>query len=203
MVKNKKNLVAIMGLLAMVGFLAYSLMEYRRSGIAEEGVVVCANGKCFWSAHIHVYLPIQICGEKYILSKFKGPINDSHTHGDENIIHWHNKIPFDAEKKQFLESSTFALNLIFKNRELPITDPLRHSSSEASESLLGKKDGDACRSSASTWKVFVNGALRSDWRSYEWRDRDIILFVFDARTVKEVEQELSQNLIKFPSLGEG
>ncbi len=196
MVKNKKiikNLLIILGILALVGFFAYSLIEYQRSGIAQDGVVTCAKEQCFWSAHIHVNVPIQICGEKYILSKYKGPNADSHTHGDGNIIHWHNKIPFDAEKKQFLESSPFALNLIFKTLELPITD----------ESLLGKKDGEACRGAPGAWKVFVNGTETPDWRNYEWKDRDIVLFIFDERSAEEIEKELRQNPIEFPPVGEG
>ncbi|MDP3778825.1 MAG: hypothetical protein Q8R30_02100 [bacterium] len=196
MIQNKKlikNLFIVLVLLALVSFLAYSLIEYQRSGIAQDGVVTCANGQCFWSAHIHIDIPIQICGDKYVLSKFKGPLANDHTHGDENIIHWHDKIAFDAEKKQFSEPTPFALNLIFKTLELPITD----------ESLLNKKDGDTCRGLAATWKVFVNGVLRPDWRSYEWKDRDIVLFVFDERTVEEVEKELRQNPIKFPPVGEG
>ncbi len=196
MAQNKKlikNLLIVLVALAVVGFLAYSLIEYRRSGIAQDGVITCANGQCFWSAHIHVDIPIQICGEKYVLPKFKGSLADHHTHGDENIIHWHDKIAFDAEKKQFLGPTPFALNLIFKTLELSITD----------ERLLGKKDGDLCSGLASTWKVFVNGAFFADWRSYEWKDRDIVLFVFDARTAGEVEKELRQNPIKFPPLGEG
>ena len=195
MIKNKKLiktfLIIFISLSAII-FLAYSLLEYRRSGIAERGLITCANGQCFWSAHIHTYIPIQICGEKYFLPKFKGPLSGLHIHAGENVIHWHSKIAFDAEKKQFLESTIFALNLIFKTLELPITD----------KSLLGKKDGDVCRGSAATWKVFVNGTFSPDWRSYEWKDRDIVLFVFDARTVEEVEKELHQNPIRFPSIAE-
>lgn len=196
MIQNKKlakNLFIVFGLLALAGFLVYSLIEYRKSGIVRGGVVTCANGQCFWSAHIHIDVPIQICGEKYVLPKFKGSLADHHSHGNENIIHWHDKIAFDAEKKQFSEPTPFALNLIFKTLELPITE----------ESLLNKKDGDMCRGLAATWKVFVNGAPRADWRDYEWKDRDIVLFVFDERTVEEVEEELRQNPIKFPSVGEG
>ena len=191
--KLVKNLLIIIGLLALVGFLAYSLIEYQKSGIAQDGVVACANGQCFWSAHIHINIPIQICGEKYVLRKFKGSLADDHTHGDENIIHWHDKIAFDAEKRQFSEPTPFALNLIFKTLELPITE----------ESLLNQKDGDMCHGLAATWKVFVNGVLRPDWRNYEWRDNDIALFVFDERTVEEVKKELRQNPIKFPPVGEG
>ena len=194
MIQNKKLILLIVFVsLSLIGFLAYSLIEYKRSGIAQDGVVTCANGQCFWSAHIHIDIPIQMCGEKYVLSKFKGSLANHHTHGDENIIHWHDKIPFDAEKKQLSGPTPFALNLIFKTIELPITE----------EGLLNKKDGDGCRSLAATWKVFVNGVLRPDWRNYEWRDNDIALFVFDERTVEEVKKELRQNPIKFPPVGEG
>ncbi|OHB21534.1 MAG: hypothetical protein A2939_00420 [Parcubacteria group bacterium RIFCSPLOWO2_01_FULL_48_18] len=192
MIQTKK-ILTVTFLLAFVGFLAYSLVQYKKSGIAEQGVVTCANGQCFWSAHIHLDIPIQICGEKYALSKFKGPLADDHTHGDENIIHWHDKIAFDAEKKEFSEPSPFALNLIFKTLELPITE----------ESLLGKKDGDTCGGVPATWKVFVNGSPTSDWRNYEWRDRDIVLFVFDERTAEEIKKELRQNPLTFPFVGEG
>lgn len=188
-----KNLLIALGSLILVGLLVYSLIEYQRSGIAQDGVITCANGQCFWSAHIHLDIPIQICGEEYVLPKFKGPLSGLHTHGDENIIHWHNKIAFDAEKKQFLEPTPFAFNLIFKTLELPLSD----------EGLLGKKDGNLCRNSAASWKVLVNGVFFADWRNYEWKDHDIILFVFDARMVEEIEKELRQNPLKFPPIGEG
>ncbi|TSC77933.1 MAG: hypothetical protein G01um101424_67 [Parcubacteria group bacterium Gr01-1014_24] len=191
--KNYKNLLIVLISLGIIIFLAYSLLEYRKSGIAEEGLVTCADEQCFWSSHIHIYAPIQICGEKYALPKFKGPLSGLHTHADENIIHWHDKVIFDAEKKQPSEPTPFALNLIFKTLELPITE----------ENLLNKKNGDMCRNSASTWKIFVNVMPYPDWRNYEWRDQDIIFFVFDERTVEDVEKELRQNPIKFPALGEG
>lgn len=191
--KFVKNLSVILGLLALSGFLAYSLIEYQRSGIAQDGIVTCANGQCFWNAHIHMYVPIRMCGENYVFPKFKGSLANHHAHGDENIIHWHDKIAFDAEKKRFLEPTPFALNTIFKDLGLPI----------AEDSLLDKKDGDRCGGSTGAWKVFVNGTPYRDWRTYEWRDRDIVLFVFDGRTAEEIEKELRQNSMQFPSLGEG
>lgn len=191
--KSVKSVLIALVLLVVAGFLAYSLIQYKKSGIAKDGIVSCVNEQCFWSAHIHIDVPIQICGENYVLPKFKGPLTDDHTHGDENIIHWHDKIAFDADKKQFLEPAPFTLNLIFKALELPITD----------EGMLGKKDGDLCRGIASIWKVIVNGALNPNWRTYEWKDHDIVLFVFDARTAEEIEQELRQSPIEFPPLGEG
>ncbi len=191
--KIGKNLVIVLGLLALIGFFTYSLIEYRKSGIAEDGIITCENGICFWSAHIHVNIPIQICGEQYILPKFKGALIDFHTHGNENIIHWHDKILFDAEKKQFLEPSPFANNLIFENLGLPITTDI----------LLDKKDGDLCNGVVGTWKVFVNGVLDVNWRNYEWKDKDIVNFIFDQRSVEEVLKELRQNPLIFPNVGSG
>ncbi len=188
----KKLLISI-GLIALIVFFSYSLVEYKRSGITEQGIVTCSNGQCFWSAHIHVDAPIQICGEKYSMPKFKGPLNSQHTHGDDNLIHWHDKRAFDAEKKQFLDPTPFTLELIFKTLDLPITD----------ESLLSKKDGDMCGDSPAGWKIFVNGRSYLNWRSYEWKDRDIVHFIFDARSVQEVEEELGRNPMKFPNIGEG
>ncbi|OGI95700.1 hypothetical protein A2917_00035 [Candidatus Nomurabacteria bacterium RIFCSPLOWO2_01_FULL_42_17] len=199
MIQNKKlikNLLITLFLLGLLAFLIYSFIEYQKSGIAKDGVVTCVNEQCFWSAHIHLNVPIQICGEEYALPKFKGSLADHHTHGDENVIHWHDKVAFDAEKKQFSGPTPFVLDLIFKNLGLPITD----------ESLLNKKDGDACHGFISTWKVFINGVLHSghsDWRNYEWKDRDIIMFIFDEREAEEVEAELRQKPITFPNVGEG
>lgn len=199
MIQNKKfvkNFFLILFLAGLVSFLAYSIFEYKRSDIEQEGVVTCVDNECFWSAHIHLYIPIQICGKEYSLSKFKGPLSGRHTHGDENIIHWHDKVAFDADKNQFLGPNPFALELIFQTLGLSITD----------NSLLGKDNGDTCEgfsdstnsSQAAIWKVFVNGVLYPNWRNYEWKDLDIVHFFFDERTAEEVTKEISQDKLKFP-----
>ncbi len=191
--KYIKNILIVIVAVALIGFLAYSVVEYRRSGIAERGVVTCSEGQCFWSAHIHLDMPIEICGKKHLLPKFRGPLNDMHTHGDDNIIHWHDKIAFEPANKQFLESNPFELGLIFKTLELPLVDDM----------LLGKKDGDLCGGFASTWKVFINGTSNPNWRSYEWKDHDIAYFVFDARIIEELEKEFRQKPLIFSPIGEG
>lgn len=191
--QNKKKIFVLIGLAIFAAFLVYSVKEYLQSGIAEQGVVTCDNGQCFWSAHIHVFVPIQICGEDYLLTKFKGPLSDVHTHGEENVIHWHDKLRYDPKNKDFLEPSPFVLRTTLENQGIKLD----------ADTLFDKKNGDLCNGKRSTWKVFLNGKHLSDWLNYEWRDRDIILFIFDARTAEEIEKELRQNPIEFPSLGEG
>ena len=183
----------IFGIVVLAAFLAYSLWQYQKSGIAEEGIVTCANEQCFWSAHIHVAVPIKICGKEYSLEKFKGPLADVHTHGEENVIHWHDKLPYDPENKVFLEPTPFALGTTLENQGILVDG----------DKIFGKTDGDLCGGEKSSWKVFSNGKHLSDWQGYEWKDRDILLFIFDARSWEETEKELQQNPIKFPSVGEG
>lgn len=191
--KRIKNAAIVLGILFMSGFFVYSLVEYRRSGIARDGVVACANGHCLWSAHRHIYIPIQICDRAYHLTRFTGPLSGAHTHGEESVIHWHDTVRFDPEKKSFLQPSPFVLRTSLENQGIqPDTDM-----------FFGKRDGDECDGKRSTWKTFLNGAPLTDWLNYEWRDRDIIFFVFDSRTAEEVEEELRENPLRFPPVGEG
>ncbi len=188
------RILIIVGSLSLVGFLIYSVGQYRQSGIAESGVVTCEGEKCFWSAHIHLYLPIEICGKEYPLSKFQGPLAKHHTHGEENVIHWHDRLEFDPVTKQFLEPSPFLLSRTMETLQIPVSET----------TFLNKKDGDSCPDgSSSTWKVFINGTFQADWRNYKWKDHDIVFFVFDARTIKEVDAELRQKPKVFPKLGAG
>ncbi len=205
MTKQRKFIIRIfiiVGFLALVGFLIYSVRQYRQSGIAEKGIVTCVDstgspqegGKCFWSAHIHVYLPIEICGQEYPLSKFQGPLAKHHTHGEENIIHWHDRLEFDPVMKQFLDPSSFLLSRTLETLQIPVSET----------TFLDKKDGDFCPNEKSgTWKTFINGAFMADWRNYEWKDHDIVFFIFDDRMIEEVEAELREKPQVFPKLGDG
>jgi hypothetical protein len=188
------RLLILSGLIALVVFAIYSLREYQKSGIAEKGVITCSGGRCFWSAHIHVLIPIEICGTKYALPKFQGPLSGFHTHGEENVIHWHERLEIDLETQQFLQPNFFALLRVFESLQI----------SANSEVFFGKKDGDACPDGArGSWKVFINGTIQEDWRGYDWKDRDIIFFVFDARNPEEIESRLRIEPFVFPALGEG
>lgn len=192
--QSKKKILILTGLVIFAVFLVYSIKEYRQSGIAERGVITCAKGKCFWSAHIHVYVPVEICGKTYSLPKFEGSLSEFHTHGEENVIHWHEKLAYDPVTKNFLEPTPFLLRRTF--------EVLRFSFDE--QSIFGKTDGDLCPDgSKGNWKVFVNGVLNQDWRNYEWKDHDIIFFVFDASKPEEIELRLRSQPFTFPALGEG
>ncbi len=201
-IKIIKNTLIISCFIAVISFFIYSFIQYKKTDIEEKGLIVCANEntntnsdtnsseKCFWNAHIHTYIPIKICDTSYSLSKFKGPLNKIHAHGDENVIHFHNKIPFDKKTNKFLETP-LKLKNIFKDLELPFS----------TNSLLGKKDGELCGNVIANWKFFVNGVSQSDWENYEWKDRDIIFFVFSSQSKENIEQEINNNPLKFPSFG--
>ncbi|MEK7175654.1 MAG: hypothetical protein AAB693_02545, partial [Patescibacteria group bacterium] len=163
----------------------YSFIQFKKTDIEEKGLITCgkqnqdinqninsdtnSSEKCFISFHIHTYIPVTICDTAHSLAKFKGPLNKNHTHGDENVIHFHNKIPFDKKTNKFLETP-LKLENIFKDLELSVS----------LDELIGGKiyspysvdDGSGmCGGVKANWQVFVNGKFNQDWRNYEWKDR--------------------------------
>ncbi len=180
-----KNVLIIFCLIAVVGFFVYSFIQFKKTDIEEKGLITCgkqnqdinqninsdtnSSEKCFISFHIHTYIPVTICDTAHSLAKFKGPLNKNHTHGDENVIHFHNKIPFDKKTNKFLETP-LKLENIFKDLELSVS----------LDELIGGKiyspysvdDGSGmCGGVKANWQVFVNGKFNQDWRNYEWKDR--------------------------------
>lgn len=192
-IKIIKNILWATLILALLGFLVYSFNVYKKSGIEENGVVTCLGEQCFWSAHIHLDMPMNICGVEQSLTKFKGALTKMHSHSDETVVHWHDKIIFDPKESKFLEPSPFKISTIFANLEIPI----------GNNTLLNKKNGDLCNGKPSSWKVFINGTHTTNWQDYEWKDGDIIFFLFDSRTEEEVEEDLKVNPLEFSPVGEG
>ena len=92
-----KNIILILTMLALGAFLAYSVWEYQKTGAGTQGLVTCAEGQCFWSAHMHTLIRIHECSERKHLPKFMGPLSGPHTHAEENIVHWHDKLAVDPQ----------------------------------------------------------------------------------------------------------
>lgn len=89
-------LIPVLIILAVGGF--YSYQEFQKSGIEQEGIVVCgADGTCEKSLHIHAALSVSVCGQKQSLSKDTGELADIHTHKESSLIHFHERLKTDRE----------------------------------------------------------------------------------------------------------
>lgn len=182
-------------LIVGIGIIGYSLLVTLNSGANTEGIVTCPSpDNCFWSSHFHIYAPIQICGDEFLLPVETGSLQKSHTHEEKNIIHWHDRLPYDNVQKKITDTSDLKLGSFFDQVNIPFS----------SVQLNGKTNGDECSDGkAGSWKMIVNGKSSTEFRDHEMHDREVIWLVFDSRSVDEVLAAWNQNPIKFPTLGSG
>src|SRR3989338_1027850 len=191
--KQYKKLAIILIIATVVGIVSYSLIVTLRSGALKSGVVTCLdNGQCFWTAHVHSYVVIKACGEEKILPTEVGSLSKVHTHEEQNVFHWHDRLPYDNDKKEILDTKPLTLGTSFDEIEITFDKG----------KVFDLTDGDSCTNGkAGSWKMFVNGQSSEKFREYIWQDKDVIVFVFDDRSSSEVGQELKSNPISFPTLG--
>ena len=175
--------------------LGYSLYVTFQSGAASAGVISCpTEGECIWTAHIHAYVPVMTCGSYYRFPTEVGALTGPHTHEEKNIIHWHDKLPYDTASQRVTNASPLTLGAFFDAIDVPFSQTR----------IYDYKNGDKCPDGTTgTLKIFINGVLNENPRAYIWQNHDIVRIFFDGRTIQEVQQEVDSNPITFPKLGRG
>ena len=192
--KYKLGIIWFLILLALGG-LIYSLIFTEKQN-PSNGIVTCpkSDGICVWTAHIHAYMPINICGEYFRLPTEVGALNMPHTHEEKNLAHWHDQLPYDMDTKSVKNVEHLLVKSFFDEIKIPFSE----------DRIANKKNGDLCpNGKPSTFRAFLNGLEKKDFPNYLWRDHDVIYFEFSDRKTSEIEKELKDNPISFPILGRG
>lgn len=175
-------------------FFTYSILEYKKISVQSKGLITCAEEKCFWTAHIHTLVRVNLCGQEFSLPKLVGPLSGIHTHTEKNILHWHDKLPADPETHALLDTTPLTIGFGLNVMSIPFTV----------DSLLEEKNGDMCPSGKpGSLKFFVNGTSLPADPSYVWKDRDIIDIIFDEKNEAEALEYVQTLPQKFPSLTSG
>ncbi|HEY4475108.1 MAG TPA: hypothetical protein VJB92_00035 [Candidatus Paceibacterota bacterium] len=192
--KNMKAAIIWPVIIILAGVLAYSLYVTLKAN-PSAGVVTCvASGECFWTAHVHAFVPISICGEEFRLPIEKGALGGPHTHEEKNTIHWHDRLPYDKKTQSITETEPLTLGAFFDALEIQFND----------QSIAEKINGGRCSDGAiGSIKIFANGELITNARNHIWKDKDVIAIFFDSRSAPEIEAELKAKPIVFPKLGRG
>lgn len=151
---------AVIILFAATGL--YFYRQYKGSDFEQGGFVICnKEGVCEKSVHAHATLNISICQEKKNLPKETGRLNRVHTHKEQNLLHFHERLRVDPKTQELINSEPLtiktALGELLK-MELPDKCP---------ESKPGKL------------KLTVNGELNAKNLDYVWKDGDKIDLTFD------------------------
>lgn len=189
-----RKVIPFLAVLTGVVFLIYSVLEYRKTGVAERGLVTCVGEQCYWTAHIHALVRINVCGQEISLPKLVGPLSGVHTHTEENILHWHDRLLIDPVSRKPIDP--WVLTIGSGLDILSIT--------MATDGIMEEKNGDLCPDGKEgTLKFFVNGVPYFPDPHYVWEDRDIIDIVFDGRTPAEAAEYIKTLPTEFPSLTNG
>ena len=180
---------------AVIAALGYSLFVTFRSGANEKGIISCPSEEnCIWTAHIHAYIPIELCGEDYRLPIEVGPLTGPHTHEEKNVAHWHDQLPYAVTTKLITDTKPLTLGAFFDAISVPF-----------GTGLIGEyRDGNLCSNQKSgSLKVFINGEIASDYRDYIWQNRDVIQIFFDERSAEQTRLFVEEHPVSFPALGRG
>lgn len=150
------NIVLIVFVIA--GLVAFFYVANRFSGgeksvSTEKPITTCQpenapldKQKCYYTAHLHIVLNVIVDGKKVDLHFEKGSLQKSHTHAEENKIHWHATLPVDPQTKQITDYSSLKLKAVLDELQI---------------NYQGKKV-----------KVLINGQEKSEGLDYIWQDGD-------------------------------
>ena len=186
--KIKKAFIVAAVLIAAVA-ISYSLYFVYTSGAAERGVTVCITpDECYWSAHIHAEVNIDVCGdESYRFPVEEGPLDGPHTHEEKNLIHFHERLRYDPVTKEIFDTTPLTLGAFFDNMEVNFD----------SGRILDKQAGDLCNGQPGSVKMYVSrdwnrnelGKPEGNFRDYIWKDGDVITIIFDEKAAPQAAPE--------------
>ena len=139
-----KNALIGLGVIGALALGIYSIQTYNKTEI--ETVTVPGV------EHIHATLLVTICGKKFNLPRNTGNTENSHTHKEENTLHWHAKtVSENVRNMKYVE-----------------------------DELLEDKFPKECKKGVKTkTSLTVNGQNRIDAQNYLWQDGDKLELTFE------------------------
>jgi hypothetical protein len=140
----------------------------------EHEIIVCdPSGACTLSAHKHAKITIDLCGTPILLPLGKGDLSKSHTHTEQNIIHWHDTLPYNKETKTILDTEELELQDFFRLLAMPFDGT----------QFEGTKEGDLCRGTPGVFTLLVNGQEEPLKERYVWKDKDMLYLIFHEKEI--------------------
>ncbi len=147
--------------------LGYSVAYFYQAG-GERGYVVCDDGACEIAVHWHAELELSTCGERYLLPKEAGSLDEQHTHKEPNRLHFHS-LTKATEDGELLEPERLTAGGLFKQLNMPFN----------SECFKDKCNGDLCNGQPGKVTMSVNGVPNTEFENYVWKDGDVIRIAFE------------------------
>ena len=150
--------VVVIAAIVLIGF---SLYYFTTIASEEEGITVCEAGQCFWAAHIHTELRVNICGKDIELGLEKGALEATHTHKEKNRLHFHERLPVDPATREITDFTPLQLDTFLEAINLPLTP-----------GCIG--DTCNCNGEPGQLSMTINGKTNTEFDKYIWKEGDII-----------------------------
>lgn len=154
----------------ILGYIAYSVYYYLSNTEKVEQYEVCAEGKCIKTFHIHAHITIELCGNKVSLPLEHGSLEGPHTHKQRNLIHFHERLPYDQASGKLLNTTPLQLGTFMSAFDIKFNDHCVREYCNGNPCPDGKPG---------TIRMFVNKQPNTEFDQYVWKDKDDILITFD------------------------
>ena len=156
--------------LIILGYVAYSVYYYLSTAEKVEEYEVCVEGKCIKTFHVHAMIKFDLCGKNINLPLEHGPLEGPHTHKERNMIHFHERLPYDPASGKLLEIKPLQLGTFMNEFDIKFNDR-----------CIGEYcNGNACPDGKpGTVRMFINSQPKTEFDQYVWKDDDEILITFN------------------------
>lgn len=154
----------------ILAYIGYSVYYYLSTAEKVEEYEVCGPGKCIKTFHVHADIKFDLCGNNINLQLEKGPLEGPHTHKERNMIHFHERLPYDLATGKLLEVAPLRLGAFMNAMDMRFNE----------RCIAEYCNGDLCPDGkAGTVRMFVNKQPNTEFDQYVWNDKDEILITFN------------------------
>lgn len=158
-----KNALLGLSLITLLAGGIYSYNIYKNSKIETTGLTVCNDQDvCEKSMHIHTKVDVTVCGKPTSLFKETGNLADTHTHKEDDLLHWHDKVKVDKDGNTTGGEEDRKIRSII---DLYLKDNLPRSCT--TKGPTGK------------FKLTVNNIVVEDVENYVWKDGDKLELTYE------------------------
>lgn len=164
------KVIGYLVLAAFIVFLGYSVYTYESSVEKIEEFEVCYEDRCIKTFHTHSMIDVRLCGERILFPLERGPLEGPHTHKERNMIHFHERLPYDPKTGILLETAPLKVGSFLSAMDMRF-----------SKECVGKYcNGDVCpNGKRGQVKMSVNGVQNDEFENYAWEDGDDIQITFE------------------------
>jgi type IV secretory pathway VirB2 component (pilin) len=166
--KSWPKIVTYVVIIVIILLIGFSLYYFKTTASETTGITVCENNQCFWAAHVHSELHIELCDDVIELGLEKGDLGRVHTHKEKNRLHFHERLPVDPVTKEISDTNDIQLHTFFEGIGMTFN----------SSCINNKCNDDMCGNTKGSLTMLVNNRENKEFEKYAFQEGDNIQIIF-------------------------